>query len=74
MGRVCVAQVSFCFEETLCRTSFQLIRQTGFRISEDFSIGQLQTRTDYNGLGYFVHEKRFERKRFIRDRPTRNKN
>jgi hypothetical protein len=56
MGKACVTQVSFCFEETLCRTSFQLIRQNGFRISEDFLIGKLQTRTDYNGLYSFVQE------------------
>jgi len=36
--------------------NFNLIRQNGLRISEDFLIGQSQTRTVYYGHGNFVQD------------------
>ena len=52
-------------------TKFQLIWPNDFR--EDFLIGQSQTRTAYGTHGHFVQAKQFQRGRFFRNQPTRNK-
>ena len=57
----------FHFEKTLYRTFHRCFPRY-------FLIGHSQTRPVYHGHGNFVQTTRFQRRRFLRNWPTRNKN